>query len=354
MKRCSKCALPDKYPGIDFDEKGICNYCNYLKASEKMRESLREGLKKEFYDLAENTKKKSGDYDCVVCYSGGKDSTFLLLELKEKFNFKIMAYTLNNGFISERALENIKRVTEELDVDHVMFRPKQKTVNRIFHDALTQKIKYPTELVSMLSPLCATCQGIVLGFAVRFAMNGNIPLVFVGFTPGQYPDVSYENFLKSKSCIYLTDTVHKDDPPDIIKMIRDPIDEVSGEDAGRYYFKSQYLNKGDNYPHILFPFQTILKYDEKTIYEAIKRIGWKKPKDTDACSTNCLINTLGNYAFMKQYGYHPYIAEISSLVRDGLIPYKQVPKLEKIDENTKSMKYCLKKLGLSKKDIDGK
>ena len=141
MKRCSKCALPDKYPGIDFDEKGICNYCNYLKASEKMRESLREGLKKEFYDLAENTKKKSGDYDCVVCYSGGKDSTFLLLELKEKFNFKIMAYTLNNGFISERALENIKRVTEELDVDHVMFRPKQKTVNRIFHDALTQKIK---------------------------------------------------------------------------------------------------------------------------------------------------------------------------------------------------------------------
>ncbi len=354
MKRCKKCALPETYPGIDFDKHDICNYCNYLRASKDMRDSLREGLKKQFYALIDEIKSRSKDYDCVVCYSGGKDSTFLLMQLKKKFDLRIMAYTLDNGFISKKTLENIRNMTEFLDVDHVMFKPRQKVVNGIFRDTITQKIQYPTELISMLSPLCTACQGMVLGFAVRFAMDKDIPIVFVGFTPGQYPDVSYENFLKSKSCIYLTDTVHKDDPPDIIKMIRDPIDEISGEEAGKYYFKSQYLNKGEKYPHILFPFQTVFKYDEKTIYDEIKKIGWKKPEDTDACSTNCLINTLGNYAFMKQYKYHPYIAEISALVRDGLLPIKSVPKLEKINENSKTMKYCLKKLGLTKKDIVAK
>lgn len=350
MKRCSKCALPETYPGIDFDAKGICNYCNYLKASKDMRESLRESLKQEFISLIEKAKKASGRYDCIVCYSGGKDSTYLLSELKEKFDLKILAYTLDNGYISEKATANIKKVVESLDVDHITYRPRQKVINRIFRDVLTKKIEYPTELVSMLSPLCATCQGIVLGFAVEYAIKHDIPIVFVGFTPGQYPDVSYENFLKSKSCIYLTNKVYKDDPPDIIKMIRDPIDEVSGEEAGEYYLKSQYV-EDEKYPHILFPFQTVFKYDEKKIYKAIKKYGWQKPQDTDTCSTNCLVNSVGNFAFMKQYGYHPYIAEISSLVRDGLLSYSKVSKLEEIDGNSKTLNTCLRRLGITKKDI---
>lgn len=354
IKRCKKCILPNTYPGIDFDRNGVCNYCNYLKVSKKMRESLRQDLKNSFFELISDAKIQSKEYDCVVCYSGGKDSTFLLAELKAKFDLNIIAYTLDNGFIAKQALRNIRTVTESLDIDHIMFKPRQKIINKIFRDALTQKISYPTELISMLSTLCATCQGIVLGFAVRFAMDKDIPLVFVGFTPGQYPDVSYENFLKSKSCIYFTDTVHKDDPPDVIKMIRDPIDEISGEEAGKYYFKSQYVGKNEKCPHILFPFQTVFDYDEKVIYERIKSKGWQKPKDTDSCSTNCLVNTVGNYAFLKQYGYHPYAAEISALVREGLLTVKQAIKMGKIDENSKAMNSCLKKLQLTKKELISK
>ncbi|MBN1970758.1 MAG: hypothetical protein JW870_15430 [Candidatus Delongbacteria bacterium] len=26
--RCGNCVLSDNYPGITFDEKGICNFCN--------------------------------------------------------------------------------------------------------------------------------------------------------------------------------------------------------------------------------------------------------------------------------------------------------------------------------------
>lgn len=351
MKRCIKCILPSTYPGIRFDNEGVCNYCSYFDASKKMRDSLKESLKKQFYKLIEESKKKSSEYDCIVCYSGGKDSTFLLMELKEKFNLKILAYTLNNGFLSEKAILNIGKMTKQLGVDHIMFEPEQNVVNKIFILALTKKIIYPKEIIAMLSPLCATCQGMILAFAFRLAIGKQISIIFIGFTPGQYANVSYENFLKSKSCIYFTESVYKDDPPDIVKIIRDPIDEILGEEAGKYFLKSQYLAKGEKYPHILFPFHAVFKYDEEKIYKRIKSMGWIKPKDTDTCSTNCLINTLSNYAFVKQYGYHPYIAEISMMIREGLLTYNKALQLEKIDENSKAMKFCLKKLKLSKKDI---
>ncbi len=348
MKRCSKCFLPKTYPGIQFDSKGKCNYCNYLEASANARAYLRKSLKEDFLTFIEEVKARDNEYDCVVCYSGGKDSTFLLLELKEKLGLNILAYTFNNGFLSEKAVANIERMIKKLDVEHIMFTPEKVLARKVFKEALTGKISYPKEITAILSPLCAVCQGMIVAYAYRLAKKKDIPIIFMGFTPGQYPDVSYENFMKARSCIYFSDSVHKDDPPDIIKMIRDPVDEVAGEEAEKYFLKSQYLEPGEKYPHILFPFHAIFKYDEKEIYDRIKKIGWKKPEDTDSCSTNCLINTVGNYAFKKQYGYHPYAAEISSMVRKGVLSFKEARDLEQIDEESSAMRSSLEKLGLQK------
>ena len=27
MKRCTRCVLPETFPGIQFDEEGVCQYC---------------------------------------------------------------------------------------------------------------------------------------------------------------------------------------------------------------------------------------------------------------------------------------------------------------------------------------
>lgn len=350
-ERCTKCSLPEAYPGISFDNRGVCNYCRYFQVSKIMRNSLKKDLKVQFCRLIEDTKKESKEYECIVCYSGGKDSTYLLMELKETFHLKILAYTLDNGYLSEKAIINIKKMTKQLSIPHIMFQPDQNVVNKTFRAALTKKIIYPKEIIAMLSVLCATCQGMIIAYAFRLAVDKQIPIIFIGFTPGQYPDVSYENFLKAKSCIYFTNSVYKDDPPDIIKIIKDPIDEIVGEEAEKYFLKSQYLTEGEKYPYVLFPFHAVFDYDEEKIYKRIKSMGWVKPEDTDSCSTNCLINTLSNYTFIKQYGYHPYIAEISTMVREGLITYSEALRREKIEENSKTMKFCLEKIGLSEKDI---
>jgi hypothetical protein len=31
IRRCTKCLLPESFPGIEFDHKGVCNFCNNYK-----------------------------------------------------------------------------------------------------------------------------------------------------------------------------------------------------------------------------------------------------------------------------------------------------------------------------------
>ena len=64
---CSHCILPESYPGIIFDENGICHLCNsYQKHHVKGGEELRRLI----------TSKKAEKYDCLVTLSGGRDSSY--------------------------------------------------------------------------------------------------------------------------------------------------------------------------------------------------------------------------------------------------------------------------------------
>jgi len=207
-------------------------------------------------------------------------------------------------------------------------------------------------LAAILDPV--TLQGtlgMVFGTTINLAIRDKIPLMFIGFTPGQYPAISLENFIKVNSCIFLSDKVYKDDPLDIIKIISDPIRERFGERVNDYYFKSQYINKDLTVPKILLPYHALLDYDEKSILRKIEELGWVKPADTDACSTNCLLNTVGNLVSLKQLGYHPYTGELAYLVRQGRLKREDAIELEKTENNCFAMRYSLKELGLSRCQI---
>ena len=82
MKRCSRCVLPETFPGISFDDDGVCNFCRAFKGREKL-ETSKSKYRSRFEKLIEE-KQKSGGYDCLMAYSGGKDSTYTLMVLKEK------------------------------------------------------------------------------------------------------------------------------------------------------------------------------------------------------------------------------------------------------------------------------
>ena len=60
-------------------------------------------------------------------------------------------------------------------------------------------------------------------------------------------------------------------------------------------------------------------YDEERSVEQIEPLGWKLPKDTDANSSNCLLNGFATQVHLEKFGFHPYALEIAGLVRQGYI-----------------------------------
>jgi len=114
---CSRCISDTSIPGISFDENGVCNYC---KAHDRQEEKYPLGEKgqQKLNKLVKIIKLqgKNKKYDCVVGVSGGTDSSYCLY-LAKKLGLRPLAVHFNNGWNSDVATENMKKVTAKLGVD---------------------------------------------------------------------------------------------------------------------------------------------------------------------------------------------------------------------------------------------
>jgi hypothetical protein len=50
MKRCTRCILPETFPGIEFDDEGVCQYCRHMPPPER-RVQQRAALRVRFEQL---------------------------------------------------------------------------------------------------------------------------------------------------------------------------------------------------------------------------------------------------------------------------------------------------------------
>jgi hypothetical protein len=351
MKRCSRCALPASFPGIRFDAAGVCNYCVYHGVFAERLQTFKNQLKDEFEKVVAQAKQKRQGHHCILCYSGGKDSTFLLHLLKTKYDLNVLAYTMDNGFISPQAIRNITKVVDALEVDHVMFRPRSQMLKTIFREALTNKELFSKALVPYANQCCLSCIAMVLSIALKMGQEKGVPLVVIGFTPGQAADVGIESFMKTGSTMFFAKDVSRDDPFDFPKVIRDPLYALVGDEIDQFLIKSQYLDDGEEYPRVLYPYHAMVDYNEEDIYRTIAQYGWSAPRDTDACSTNCRLNSVAIVSHFNQRQYHPYIAEMSCLVREGKMSYDEAVKRETMLANPAVIQDVLSKLEITPEQI---
>ncbi|MEO0803877.1 MAG: amino acid adenylation domain-containing protein, partial [Cyanobacteria bacterium J06642_2] len=104
---CTKCGLASTYPGATFNTQGVCNFCESYETYKSRTEKYFK-TPTELRTILERAKqRKTGEYDCIMLLSGGKDSTFALYQLLET-GLKVLAFTLDNGYISEQAKANIR------------------------------------------------------------------------------------------------------------------------------------------------------------------------------------------------------------------------------------------------------
>lgn len=117
MRVCSRCLYDTTIPGIEFDEKGVCQFCRVHDHLEKIY-PLGKTAEKKVKKLIDSIKKsgRGKKYNCVVGVSGGTDSTFTLLRAKA-LGLRPLAVHFDNGWNSEIAVRNIYNAITKLKVD---------------------------------------------------------------------------------------------------------------------------------------------------------------------------------------------------------------------------------------------
>lgn len=115
---CTKGVWDSTVPGIIFNEEGVSNYAVLFEKLVEINPRNAES-KKKWQSIVDEAKKKgkNKDYDCIVGVSGGTDSSYLLHLLVKEYNLRPLAVTVDNGWNSRIAVENIKRMTSALNVD---------------------------------------------------------------------------------------------------------------------------------------------------------------------------------------------------------------------------------------------
>ncbi|MBN2167151.1 MAG: hypothetical protein JW717_12800 [Marinilabiliaceae bacterium] len=304
IKRCKRCILSENFPRIKFDSNGVCNFCN----NELLHITEDEDIDKSRDEVINllNKNKGQAEYDAIVCYSGGKDSTYTLKLAVEKYKLKVLSFTLDNGFISPVAFSNIEKVVSELGIDQITYRPSYKFMKGLFRISSLDNIYNPKTL-TRISANCNSCISIVNNMALKMAMEKNIPFILAGFTLGQIPSstIFYQNNYE-----FLAESR---------KPILDKFKAELGSDVSKHLEISQELiKKSKGYPYNI-NLLCLEDITEDEIVEQILPLGWVKPKDVDGCSTNCRINSFNNYVHIKKFGYSPYELELSHLIRKNLL-----------------------------------
>lgn len=314
MKRCTKCVLPETFPGIQFDDEGVCNFCRSFRGVERLKKSM-EKYRGKFERLLEQKKRKGG-YDAIMAFSGGKDSTYTMAVLKREFDMSILALTMDNGFISPKSLENSRNVVEGLGIDHIIYKPRMDLLSNLFLHCAKEDI-FTEKGLERASSICTTCMGLVKFIALRMAIEMNIPFITYGWSPGQAP---------IEASIF----------PNNATMIRgmqdqliEPMRKVVGDEIDNYFLTEEHFAMSERFPHNVSPL-AFLEYDETDILEKIKSYGWEKPDDTDPNSTNCQLNGLGIAVHLERFGYHPYAFELAGLVRGGYLDREEA--VERLEE----------------------
>ncbi|MHB8893967.1 MAG: 7-cyano-7-deazaguanine synthase [Candidatus Geothermincolia bacterium] len=256
-------------------------------------------------------------YDVLMAFSGGKDSTYTLLLLRRKYGLRVLAMSFDNGFISPRALENIKAVTEAVGIDHVLFRPRWDLLRKIFATAAEKEL-YSKKTLERASTICTSCIGLVKATCLKMAIEQGIPMIGFGWSPGQAPVQS---------------SIMRNNPA-LLKMtqraILGPLEQVAGADVAAYFLGDRHFAEPEKFPWNVHPLAWE-DYDEGDILKEIAKLGWRMPEDTDSNSTNCLLNAYANQIHVQRYGFHPYIWEIANMVREGIIPRAEgLHKFEKV------------------------
>jgi N-acetyl sugar amidotransferase len=172
--RCTRCLLPETADEVTFDAQGVCSVCR----NQDIKQQIDWASKKDQLGELIEQYRGSGSYDCIVPFSGAKDSTFTLWYLVTQYNLKPLVVSWDHGFYRPNLLRNRERTLQKLGVDFLSFTPNKKVVKKLMLESLRRK-----------GDFCWHCHSGVFAFPMQMAVRFGVGLVFWG-----EPNAEYQSF----------------------------------------------------------------------------------------------------------------------------------------------------------------
>jgi len=164
--------MPETAESLSFDENGVCSVCQQISyKKEKIDWNARA---RELDSLIEQYRGKY-DYDCIVPFSGGKDSTFTLWYLVRVKNLKPLVVCFDHGFLREQVKLNAERTFRHLGVDAIRFTPNWKVVRKLMFESLRRR-----------GDFCWHCHTGIFSYPMWVALKFEVPLLFWGEPGAEY------------------------------------------------------------------------------------------------------------------------------------------------------------------------
>ena len=347
LKRCSRCILPETMPFIHFDSDGVCNYCHHYKIRNKPRP------KEELFELAEPYRRAHGN-DCIVPFSGGRDSCYGLHLIVNELKMKPVTYTYDWGMVTDLGRRNISRMCAELGVENIIVAADIETKRKNIAMNLKAWLKSPH--LGMISILTAGdkhffkyVESVKKQTGINLNLWGVNPLEVTHFKAGFLgvkPDFEEKRVYSHGMMKQLRYQSLR-----LGAMIKSPgyfnsslWDTLSGE-----YYRS-FTEKKD-YFHIF----NYWRWDEQTIDETLASCyDWEKAVDT---STTWRIGdgtaAFYNYVYYTVAGFTEHDTFRSNQIREGEISRKKALELVKEENKPRysNLRWYLDVLGLDFREV---
>jgi N-acetyl sugar amidotransferase len=179
MRYCARCTYPETQDTIMFDEEGVCSICRQIEyRDEKIDWDER---RKQLDELVAQYRDK-GLYDCIIPFSGGKDSTFQAWYVVKELKLKPLLVRFDHWFYRPLVAENNTRTLKILGVDFLTFTPSWHVVRELMLESLKRR-----------GDFCWHCHTGIYAYPMQIALRYETPLIFWGESLAEYMSFySYE------------------------------------------------------------------------------------------------------------------------------------------------------------------
>lgn len=304
-RRCRNCGVSElRSPLRD----GLCADCRAPAAtagSDTERADSAEPGRALDEVLRDHAGRGAGQYDALILVSGGKDSAVLLHRLTREFPLlRLLGLTVDTGFLSPVAVDNVNGLIGRFGVDHAFVRPHPGLFIKGFRHALTH-----------LGP--EGCYGnvdrldgdLVHDIARNLAAVQRIPLLLSGV---------------SRKQVEIIFGVHHFEMPRERELA--PRAETGGIPLTAIYQGDELLYwwnprrfEPEHAPRLLFPLYA-WNIEEHEIRRIVTELGLIRPGRDSPLVTNNLLLPLMGFVDVARLGYSSFEGEFAGMIREGKAP----------------------------------